>query len=214
MNRAQGRNRTNDIRIFSPPLYQLSYLGFSLGPSAQCRRPGSNRYEYHYSRDFKSRASASSATPARQEKWARVDSNHRSYQQQIYSLSPLATRELALNVLTRHNNSIIKTKKQALSDKNSMNFIYGIFKDKSGWILGDDHSMMDAVVKVGFPGNRYFTESPGNTMSGNAGVSQGSFPPSNQHGCGLTLKLLSYDYNDINQSAAMLYGIKPHKKGS
>ena len=25
--------------------------------------------------------------------WERVDSNHRSYKQQIYSLSPLATRE-------------------------------------------------------------------------------------------------------------------------
>ena len=29
-----------------------------------CRRPGSNRYGYHYPRDFKSRASAYSATPA------------------------------------------------------------------------------------------------------------------------------------------------------
>ena len=27
--------------------------------------------------------------------WERVDSNHRSYKQQIYSLSPLATRELS-----------------------------------------------------------------------------------------------------------------------
>ena len=26
-------------------------------------------------------------------KWMEVDSNHRSYKQQIYSLSPLATRE-------------------------------------------------------------------------------------------------------------------------
>ena len=26
---AQGRNRTTDTRIFSPLLYQLSYLGFS-----------------------------------------------------------------------------------------------------------------------------------------------------------------------------------------
>ena len=32
-------------------------------------------------------------------KWAKVDSNHRSYQQQIYSLSPLATREFALIIL-------------------------------------------------------------------------------------------------------------------
>ena len=30
-----------------------------------CRRPESNRYGYHYPRDFKSRASASSATAAR-----------------------------------------------------------------------------------------------------------------------------------------------------
>ena len=29
-----------------------------------CRRPESNRYGYHYPRDFKSRASASSATAA------------------------------------------------------------------------------------------------------------------------------------------------------
>ncbi len=28
---AQSRNRTGDIRIFSPPLYQLSYLGTSCG---------------------------------------------------------------------------------------------------------------------------------------------------------------------------------------
>ena len=82
VNRAQGRNRTNDIRIFSPPLYQLSYLGNYLGPSAQCRRPGSNRYEYHYSRDFKSRASASSATPARRgengRRWIRTTEAFRS----------------------------------------------------------------------------------------------------------------------------------------
>ena len=87
----------------------------------QCRRPESNRYGYHYPRDFKSRASASSATAAFSEnlvhtcaenkglytlgadilklilvcKWAKVDSNHRRQCQQIYSLSPLATREFA-----------------------------------------------------------------------------------------------------------------------
>ena len=33
--------------------------------SKSCRRPESNRYGYHYPRDFKSRASASSATAAR-----------------------------------------------------------------------------------------------------------------------------------------------------
>ncbi len=51
--------------------------------------------------DFKSCASASSATRALYNssldeiKWAEVDSNHRSNLQQIYSLSPLATRESA-----------------------------------------------------------------------------------------------------------------------
>ena len=30
-----------------------------------CRRPGSNRHGYHYPRDFKSRASANSATAAK-----------------------------------------------------------------------------------------------------------------------------------------------------
>ena len=30
-NGAQGRNRTTDTRIFSPLLYQLSYLGIFLG---------------------------------------------------------------------------------------------------------------------------------------------------------------------------------------
>ena len=49
--------------------------------------------------DFKSCASASSATPAFctdhvvNTEWMEVDSNHRSNLQQIYSLSPLATRE-------------------------------------------------------------------------------------------------------------------------
>ena len=31
---AQSRNRTSDTRIFSPLLYQLSYLGFFLMPKA------------------------------------------------------------------------------------------------------------------------------------------------------------------------------------
>ena len=43
-NGAQGRNRTTDTRIFSPLLYQLSYLGPSVRrlvrrPSASCFRP-------------------------------------------------------------------------------------------------------------------------------------------------------------------------------
>ena len=37
--------------------------------------------------------------------WAEVDSNHRSYQQQIYSLSPLATRESAHD---QNNYEIVK----------------------------------------------------------------------------------------------------------
>ena len=45
--------------------------------------------------------------------WAEVDSNHRSKLQQIYSLSPLATRESAhsvrTNVLTRKNYNIVKS---------------------------------------------------------------------------------------------------------
>ena len=63
--------------------------------------------------DFKSCASASSATPAyhtrllKYDRWAEVDSNHRSNLQQIYSLSPLATREsthfVCSIVLTRND---------------------------------------------------------------------------------------------------------------
>ena len=34
----QGRNRTNDTRIFSPLLYQLSYLAENLGGTVQKRR--------------------------------------------------------------------------------------------------------------------------------------------------------------------------------
>ena len=46
-------------------------------------------------------------------KWARVDSNHRSKLQQIYSLSPLATRELTHTFLSvfyrpKHNNTTKK----------------------------------------------------------------------------------------------------------
>ena len=58
-------------------------------------------------RDFKSLASAYSAMPANasrrgyQREWMGVDSNHRSNLQQIYSLSPLATRE-PIQVQTWH----------------------------------------------------------------------------------------------------------------
>ena len=43
LNGGQGRNRTNDTRIFSPLLYQLSYLAGGLsgraGPTHPARRP-------------------------------------------------------------------------------------------------------------------------------------------------------------------------------
>ena len=41
----------------------------NLNFSKNCRRPGSNRYKYHYSQDFKSCASANSATPAYVMRW-------------------------------------------------------------------------------------------------------------------------------------------------
>ena len=56
------------IQVFSQPVSKkiretLQNQRFSYLQS--CRRPESNRYGYHYPRDFKSRASASSATAAR-----------------------------------------------------------------------------------------------------------------------------------------------------
>ena len=48
-------------------------------------------------------------TPA----WTEMDSNHRSNLQQIYSLSPLATRESAHIILTSQNDIIKIMKKQA-----------------------------------------------------------------------------------------------------
>ena len=38
VNGGQGRNRTNDTRIFSPLLYQLSYLAIE-APGTTCRGP-------------------------------------------------------------------------------------------------------------------------------------------------------------------------------
>ena len=35
---AQGRNRTSDTRIFSPLLYQLSYLGMRFRPAQDAAR--------------------------------------------------------------------------------------------------------------------------------------------------------------------------------
>ena len=44
-------------------------------------------------------------------KWAKVDSNHRSNKQQIYSLSPLATREFAHIWFVNRDNNTIETGK-------------------------------------------------------------------------------------------------------
>ena len=108
---AQNRNRTSDTRIFSPLLYQLSYLGKIAGAGFEpatfglwARRASrllhpaieltslkvimdGGEFEpfcYHFN-NFNSELPWSN--------WMEVDSNHRSNLQQIYSLSPLATRE-------------------------------------------------------------------------------------------------------------------------
>ena len=59
----------HDLRVMSPTSYQAALpRDIKLcDPETHgwCRRPGSNRYDTHVSRDFKSRASACSATPAK-----------------------------------------------------------------------------------------------------------------------------------------------------
>ena len=58
----------HDLRVMSPTSYQTALprdIQFRRG----CRTPGSNRYDTFVSRDFKSRASANSATPARAPAW-------------------------------------------------------------------------------------------------------------------------------------------------
>ena len=86
---AQNRNRTSDTRIFSPLLYQLSYLGEIAGAGFEPATFG-----------LWARRASRLLHPAIvlislifKWKWMEVDSNHRSNLQQIYSLSPLATRE-------------------------------------------------------------------------------------------------------------------------
>ena len=62
-----GRTWTSDLRVMSPTSYQLLHPAISyqiIILQYWCRRPGSNRYGYHYPQDFKSWASANSATPA------------------------------------------------------------------------------------------------------------------------------------------------------
>ena len=83
--RAQSWNRTSDTRIFSPLLYQLSYLGL---------HKSSGDRIWTYDLRVMSPTSFQTAPPrGKKIKWAEMDSNHRSITQQIYSLSPLATRE-------------------------------------------------------------------------------------------------------------------------
>ena len=103
---AQNRNRTSDTRIFSPLLYQLSYLGI-LDLNLHSDLSSGDRI-WTYDLRVMSPTSFQTAPPrdimlymicsllrkySRKRKWMEVDSNHRSNLQQIYSLSPLATRE-------------------------------------------------------------------------------------------------------------------------
>ena len=58
----------HDLRVMSPTSYQAALPrdmeNECLRLTVWCRKPGSNRYDTHVSRDFKSRASANSAIPA------------------------------------------------------------------------------------------------------------------------------------------------------
>ena len=54
----------DDLRVMSPTSYQTALPRDILFINRRCRTPGSNRYDTFVSRDFKSRASANSATPA------------------------------------------------------------------------------------------------------------------------------------------------------
>ena len=60
---SESNQRHKDFQSSALPT-ELPGLMFPMGSATNCRRPESNRYGYHYPRDFKSRASASSATPA------------------------------------------------------------------------------------------------------------------------------------------------------
>ena len=57
--------RGQDLNL-RPPGYEPDELPTALPRDIKnwCRKPGSHRYENHFSRDFKSRASANSAIPA------------------------------------------------------------------------------------------------------------------------------------------------------
>ena len=56
----------HDLRVMSPTSYQAALpRDIHCARASWCRKPGSNRYDTHVSRDFKSRASANSAIPAK-----------------------------------------------------------------------------------------------------------------------------------------------------
>ena len=84
---AQNRNRTSDTGIFSPLLYLLSYLGI------QVAGIGFEPMTFGLWARRASRLLHPAILIFGKTKWMGVDSNHRSKLQQIYSLSPLATRE-------------------------------------------------------------------------------------------------------------------------
>ena len=54
----------HDLRVMSPTSYQTALPRDIQFINRACRTPGSNRYVTFVTRDFKSRASANSATPA------------------------------------------------------------------------------------------------------------------------------------------------------
>ena len=61
---AGGGFEPPDLRVMSPTSYQTA-LSRGIMRRGECRKPGLNRYVTHVTRDFKSRASANSAIPAR-----------------------------------------------------------------------------------------------------------------------------------------------------
>ncbi len=73
-----------------------------------CRRPESNRHGYHYPRDFKSRASTSSATAARYEHLATVFWSLTCDAYRTLSESrPQVADELSSPVMTRDESSVV-----------------------------------------------------------------------------------------------------------
>ena len=93
---AQNRNRTSDTRIFSPLLYRLSYLGIHTNvwvAGAGFEPTTFGLWARRATRLLHPAMISHYSTSFLNMQWAEVDSNHRSKLQQIYSLSPLATRE-------------------------------------------------------------------------------------------------------------------------